>query len=100
MQRFEACIVLSAVGDVIGFKNGRWEFMRDGSKILLQFHELTQNKGLRNLHIDKNWLVSDDTVMHLATIDALLSHFSSQPLLFCSIKLHFIPPWQNTTSHR
>jgi hypothetical protein len=27
-NRFEASMVLAAVGDAVGYKNGRWEFLK------------------------------------------------------------------------
>lgn len=36
--RTEACIILSAVGDAVGFHSGRWEFCYDYKKILQVRH--------------------------------------------------------------
>jgi ADP-ribosylarginine hydrolase len=59
-----------AVGDAIGYKNGSWEFCHNGRFI---HNELESLGGLENLCIDKtNWRVSDDTVMHIATAEALV----------------------------
>lgn len=69
--RFEACMVLSGTGDAIGYKNGSWEFCRSGQRI---HEELAKLGGLEKIFVNpSNWMVSDDTVMHIATAEALLS---------------------------
>jgi ADP-ribosylarginine hydrolase len=73
-----------AIGDAIGYKNGSWEFCRDGRFI---HNELESLGGLENLCIDKtNWRVSDDTVMHIATAEALVDWKDTvKKLRFCQI---------------
>ena len=70
-ERFVACMVLGGVGDALGYKNGYWEFMRQGKKI----HENVQELGgVEAISVTpKNYRVSDDTIMHIATAEALLS---------------------------
>lgn len=67
-DRFKASIILAAVGDAVGFKNGKWEFLKSGKQIHSEYQKLG---GISNIDT-KNWRVSDDTVMHMATIAALL----------------------------
>ena len=70
-KRFEACMVLAGVGDAIGYKNGAWEFCRSGERIHEQLELLG---GLDKIKVDpKKWMISDDTVMHIATAEALIS---------------------------
>ena len=67
---YKAAMVLGAVGDALGYRNGEWEFCYEGETIHNDLHELG---GVRNIKVDKkDWRVSDDTVMHLATADALV----------------------------
>lgn len=62
-------MVLSAVGDALGYKNGNWEFCTDGLEI---HEELKSLGGLDNIMINStDWKVSDDTVMHIATAKGL-----------------------------
>eukprot|EP00002_Diphylleia_rotans_P011572 TRINITY_DN2284_c0_g2_i3.p1 TRINITY_DN2284_c0_g2~~TRINITY_DN2284_c0_g2_i3.p1 ORF type:complete len:366 (+),score=81.91 TRINITY_DN2284_c0_g2_i3:46-1143(+) len=71
-ERFQASMVLGAVGDAIGYKNGSWEFCRNGPHIHAEMMEITKGKGVNALVITRDWMVSDDTVMSLATADGLL----------------------------
>ena len=80
--RFEACMVLSGVGDAIGFKNGAWEFCRSGERIHEQLQLLG---GIEAIKVDpQRWMVSDDTVMHIATAEALVSKWANHEELFHS----------------
>ena len=69
ISHYEACFYCGALGDTIGFKNGDWEFLKDTKEILSQCERLG---GIIELPIEQ-WIVSDDTVMHMATARALLN---------------------------
>ncbi|XP_040213343.1 ADP-ribosylarginine hydrolase isoform X2 [Rana temporaria] len=69
VENYEAAMVLSGSGDALGYKDGRWEFSRSGTQI---HEELAELGGLKNIDV-KNWMVSDDTVMHIATAEALVA---------------------------
>ena len=68
---YVASMVLSGVGDAMGYKNGEWEFNFVGANI---HKELEKLGGISKLSIKLNdWKVSDDTVLHLATAEGLIA---------------------------
>lgn len=67
--------MLAAVGDAIGYNNGSYEFNTDTQTI--HSHVQSTYGGVPNIQI-RGWRVSDDTVMHLATMRALVSSLSQQ----------------------
>ncbi|XP_076459983.1 ADP-ribosylhydrolase ARH1-like isoform X2 [Babylonia areolata] len=68
-ERYEAAMVLGGVGDALGYKNGSWEFCHSGKSI---HEELMKMGGLKAVKVKlPKWMVSDDTVMLLATGEAL-----------------------------
>jgi ADP-ribosylarginine hydrolase len=76
-ERYVASMVLSGVGDALGYHNGWWEFCKNGSQIHREMEELG---GLHKIKIKlPGWMVSDDTVMHLATAEALAEHRQLEP---------------------
>lgn len=81
LDQFKASMVLSAVGDALGYKNGDWEFCHSGEAI---HQELQSLGGLENIDI-KGWVVSDDTVLHLATAEALVLSWKTRQELFLTI---------------
>lgn len=69
LERYRAAMVLSGTGDALGYKNGAWEFCYRGTQI---YEELQTLGGLDKIIIKPpGWIVSDDTVMLLATGKAL-----------------------------
>lgn len=80
-ERYKAVMVLSGVGDALGYKNGAWEFCPSGVAI---HEELQKLGGLEKIDI-KGWIVSDDTVLHIATAEALVSDWSTTEQLFCTM---------------
>lgn len=80
-DQFKACMLLSAVGDALGYKNGSWEFCDSGEAI---HNELLELGGIQKIDI-KGWMVSDDTVLHLATAEALVSTWATREELFTQI---------------
>lgn len=86
-NRFVASTLLAGVGDAIGYKNGEWEFCNSGVRIQ---QALKQLGGLEKIAVDPhNWMVSDDTVMHLATGEALVSKWSTKADLYDAIATEY-----------
>lgn len=70
-------MILSAVGDAMGYKNGDWEFNTSGKIIHEKMLEITNQKGIKELNINMQWKYSDDTVMHIATAQALINQLKN-----------------------
>uniref|UniRef100_A0A8C2W9G1 ADP-ribosylhydrolase like 1 n=1 Tax=Cyclopterus lumpus TaxID=8103 RepID=A0A8C2W9G1_CYCLU len=71
MDKFKAAMVLGAVGDALGYRKGRWEGCISGKKIQ---EELASLGGLGALKVDPdNWPLSDATLMHITTAEALVT---------------------------
>ncbi|KAK3511016.1 hypothetical protein QTP70_029032, partial [Hemibagrus guttatus] len=57
MEKFQAAMLLGAVGDSLGYRKGRWESCMSGSQIQKELSELG---GLAALKLDpENWPLSD-----------------------------------------
>ena len=79
-------VLTSAVGDALGLKNGDWEFCFSGPAI---HDEVRKLGGIEKLNV-KGWLVSDDTVLHIAIAEALLSDWSTKDVLYNNIAIKII----------
>ena len=78
-EKYIACLLLHALGDTIGYKNGEWEFnygeteiSSDFSNILL--YDFISLGGVNDINLD-GWQVSDDTIMHKNTCEILLEEY-------------------------
>ncbi|CAM2114853.1 unnamed protein product [Caretta caretta] len=72
-------MVLSGAGDALGYRNQRWEYCPSGPQI---HAELAQLGGLGGIQAAlPDWPVSDDTILHLATAEALATGLEGEPLL-------------------
>jgi ADP-ribosylarginine hydrolase len=76
MEYYKACLLLGSICDTIGFNNGKWEFddclinnKLDNLKLIKEFKKLG---GMYDISL-KNWYVSDDTLLMLATGKSLLN---------------------------
>ncbi|XP_058708368.1 ADP-ribosylhydrolase ARH1-like [Poecile atricapillus] len=79
VERYEAAMVLSGVGDALGYRGARWEYCTSGPQI---HAELAQLGGLAAISLEPpEWPVSDDTVLHLATAEGLATGLEGEPLL-------------------
>ncbi|GAB0201683.1 ADP-ribosylhydrolase ARH1-like [Grus japonensis] len=69
VEDYEAAMVLSGVGDALGYRGGRWEYCTSGPQIHAELAELG---GLEAITLQPpEWPVSDDTILHLATAEGL-----------------------------
>nr|ALP32503.1 ADPRH2 [Nipponia nippon] len=75
-------MVLSGVGDALGYRGSRWEYCTSGPQIHAELAELG---GLEAITLQPpEWPVSDDTVLHLATAEGLATGWGGregEPLL-------------------
>ena len=99
-KHIESAIMLSMLGDIIGFGNGIIEFNNkhifDNSDIIgagdysLDIVFTFFNDGGFTNHPKKDWSISDDTVMSLCNANALIKHFSSGENLVNCAKREYI----------
>ncbi|NXY87403.1 ADPRH hydrolase, partial [Alcedo cyanopectus] len=72
-------MVLSGVGDALGYRGGLWEYCTSGAQIHAELAELG---GLGAITLQPpEWPVSDDTVLLLATAEGLATGLEGEPLL-------------------
>lgn len=89
-ERYVACMILHAVGDTVGFKNGEWEFKQGGyDKTLEKFYEFLDLGGINHIYL-KDWHVSDDTIMHIQTAASILTDFNSMNSLGNILKQNYL----------
>ncbi|XP_039189516.1 protein ADP-ribosylarginine hydrolase-like protein 1 [Crotalus tigris] len=73
MEKFKAALLLAGVGDALGYRNFIQENNALGAKIQ---EELKEIGGLGNLVLSSDkWPVSDNTLMHMATAEALITDY-------------------------
>ncbi|MGH0120247.1 UNVERIFIED_CONTAM: hypothetical protein FKN15_056572 [Acipenser sinensis] len=71
MEKFQAAMMLGGVEDALGYRKASWENCTSGVRIQ---EELESGGGLDSLVLDADsWPVSDGTLMHMATAEALLT---------------------------
>lgn len=96
-ERYIATVVLHALGDTIGFRNGIWEFNYNIpitkpphhglSELIL--HDFIDLGGINDINL-KDWIVSDDTILHMATINTLLTKYETDKEFINNMKNEFI----------
>jgi ADP-ribosylglycohydrolase len=79
-NKYYQILILHALGDTIGFNNGRWEFNdfitennRSIDYINQLIYEYMGYGGLHGMDISK-WSVSDDTLLHMSVAKSLLEY--------------------------
>ena len=95
-ERFKASLILGGAGDALGYKNGSYEFCRRGDAIIAEVESFPG--GLAGVKVDpKNWMISDDTVMAIATAKALLSGWETPAKLYSSLAQEYIECMEDMT---
>ena len=79
-EKFMASMVLAGCGDALGYYNGRFEFCNSGLQIL----QMVEKKGgLSKIKVEKfDWRLSDDTIMSIATANALVASWKTHEELW------------------
>ncbi|XP_052505965.1 inactive ADP-ribosyltransferase ARH2 [Budorcas taxicolor] len=73
MEKFQAAMLLGAVGDALGFGHAARESSAPGARVQ---EEMGKGGGLDHLVLSPEmWPVSDNTIMHVATAGALVTDF-------------------------
>jgi ADP-ribosylarginine hydrolase len=98
LENYKAIMLLHALGDTIGFKNGEWEFnffnhdlsYKTTLEIVFQFISLG---GFSSIDL-KDWNVSDDTLIHIATAKTLLQNKSDKNNYVYNFKKNLIKTLQ------
>lgn len=89
-DKYILCMIMHAVGDTIGFKNGEWEFMKGSyERANEKLYEFIELGGVNNISL-KDWRVSDDTILHIQTASSLLENFNSINTLGNILKKNYL----------
>ncbi|KAI6660397.1 Protein ADP-ribosylarginine hydrolase-like [Oopsacas minuta] len=83
LSRYRACMLLGGVGDAIAYNDGKWEYCVSGEKIQEEVRCLGGVSSLRPSPY--HMIVSDDTIMHIATAEGLLCNNLSDEEQYCSL---------------
>jgi ADP-ribosylarginine hydrolase len=71
-------LLLGAVGDAVGYRNGKFEFCTDPEAIQAEIEAMGGPLAIIP-DPSSGWMVSDDTVQHLATLQALVDCAGALP---------------------
>lgn len=96
-EKYRAIMLLHALGDTIGFKNGDWEFnYHDREKLEVldyvneMIYEFIDLGGVNGIDLSE-WKISDDTFLHIALGNGLLKYSKKDGIskkLFIDIKTY------------
>jgi ADP-ribosylarginine hydrolase len=83
-EKYIATLVLHALGDTIGYNNGKWEFnyfneqvsISVGVDILCEFISLG---GINHINLE-DWRVSDDTILHMAIAKSIIKNIDKNSI--------------------
>ncbi|AYV78659.1 MAG: ADP-ribosylglycohydrolase [Edafosvirus sp.] len=93
-EKYIATLILHALGDTIGFKNGEWEFNYDMRVVPLNMtlellYEFISLGGINAINLD-GWIVSDDTIMSMAIADGLIENYKNFDNLYDILKKKYL----------
>ncbi|XP_040192190.1 protein ADP-ribosylarginine hydrolase-like protein 1 isoform X3 [Rana temporaria] len=88
MEKFTAAMLLAAVGDSLGYKNFSWEISSSGVRI---HEELKGLGGIDKLVLSSDkWPISHNTLMHMATAEALATDYWCLEDLYREMVKHYV----------
>ena len=76
-------MLLGGVGDALAYNDGKWEFCSSGDKIQEEVRSLGGVSALTPSV--RKMIVSDDTVMHIATAEAILPECQRPQEQYCTL---------------
>ncbi|XP_049712207.1 inactive ADP-ribosyltransferase ARH2 [Elephas maximus indicus] len=98
MEKFKAAMLLGCVGDALGYRNASKENSALGAKIQ---EELKQIGGLGQLVLSpEKWPVSDNTIMHIATAEALTTDYWCLDDLYREMVKRYVEIVEKLPGHR
>lgn len=92
-EKYIACMLLQALGDTIGFKNGDWEFNYGRKNITCDItleilYEFIYLGGINGINLN-GWHVSDDALFNMAIASALIKSKNNNDVILNKIKSEF-----------
>jgi len=100
-KQYTACLLLGALGDTIGYKNekakydGKYPakekiFAKDYNHSDMLLFGFIHEGGLSSINSVKGYLISDDTLMHMATAKALIDNYDTKEELYESFANEYL----------
>ncbi|XP_075842321.1 inactive ADP-ribosyltransferase ARH2 [Microtus pennsylvanicus] len=97
MEKFKAAMLLGGVGDALGYGN----VCRENSALGSIQEELQKTGGLDSLVLSPGkWPVSDNTIMHMATAEALTTDYWCLDDLYREMVKRYVETVEKLTEHR
>lgn len=115
VEKYRACMLLHAVGDCMGYRNGKWELNADGMSIHKELEELggvdrlcieprkfslskKKSEKLFILVSSADWILSDDSIMHLSNAEFLANHTTPSKMSDGIVYDNLIDYYQNAVN--
>lgn len=96
-DKYIGTMLLHALGDTIGFKNGQWEFFASKNNYgqsLDKLYEFIDLGGINYIDLS-GWNVSDDTLLHMAVAKSLALEYNDIQDLENQTVKNFINTYEN-----